>query len=218
MQPSFLVKVKNDGKPLAGVNVDVSTQDGRSKQFSGTTRPDGTVPVSKLPIGDYWLSVQYLGVGAAYRCFHVESHPTRKAKKQLMLSWGDYAAGTRQVAGRVVDFQPGEGGTPLWNMIHGREVPIRGASMKLTTPVRGISYTAVSDDKGDFAFSTVPKGKYVLHIDGGIVKRGRTYGAADFLVELSAQAQYDTLLLTNRDAAAGNCRGGISLDLRRSGN
>jgi hypothetical protein len=216
VHPSFAVKISQNGSPLAGVIVDVTTQDGKSKQFSGVSGLDGTVDVTNLPMGDYWLDAEYLGVSAAYQCFHVENHPTRKAKKHLTFSWGDYAAGTRQVAGKIIDSQPGEGGTRLSNMTHRVEVPIRGASIKLTAVMTGIVYTVISDERGEFAFSTVPKGKYVLHIDGEGVKSGRSYDAADFVIEVSAKAQYDAILLTNREAGGGSC-GGISLDLRRSG-
>jgi hypothetical protein len=217
MQRNFVVKVRHEGKPLAGVIVDVSIQGGKDKQFSGVTGADGTVHVTTLPSGDYWLNAGYLGVTAAYQCFHVEDHPTRKAREHLIFSWGDYASATRQVVGKLIDSQPGEGGTPLWNMTHRVEVPIYGASMKLTAAVTGVAYTAISDDRGEFAFSTVPNGKYVLHVDGGTVRSGRNYDTADFVLDVTAKAQYDALLLMNREADGGSC-GGISLDLRRSGN
>ncbi len=125
------MKLTHDGHPLAGVLIDVITQAGNGKQFSDVTGSDGTVYVTNLPAGEFWLNAEYFGVSAAHQCFHIENHPSRKAKKSLTVEWGDYAPATRQVAGRLIDSQPGEGGTPLWNMTHRVDVPIRDAAMQL---------------------------------------------------------------------------------------
>ena len=213
MRPGFAVKLTHNGQPLAGVLVDVVTQAGNEKQFSDVTGPDGTVYVSNLPAGEFWLSAKYLGVSAAYQCFHIENHPSRKAKKRLTLDWGNYAPATRKVAGKLIDSQPGDGGTPLWNMSHRVDVPILGAAMKLKNALTGVVYSATSDDTGAFSFPDMSKGTYVLHIDGGKIKSGRGYDAADLVIDVSAKARDQSLLLTNREPGGGSC-GGISLELR----
>jgi hypothetical protein len=213
MRREFTVKLTHNGQPLAGALVDVVNQAGNEKQFSDVTGPDGTVYVTNLPAGGFWLNAEYFGVPAAYQCFHIADHPSRNAKKRLTFDWGDYAPATRQVAGKLIDSQPGEGGTPLWNMTHRVDVPIRGAAMKLKNALTGVVYSATSDDMGAFSFPTVPKGTYVLHIGGGTVKSGRDYDATDLVIDVSAKARGHSLLLTNREPGGGSC-GGISLELR----
>jgi len=213
MRPGFAVKLTHDGQPLAGVHVDVVTQAGNEKQFSDVTGPDGTVYVTNLPAGEFWLNAEYFGVSAAYQCFHIENHPSRKAKKRLTFDWGDYAPATRQVAGKLIDSQPGQGGTPLWNMTHRVDTPIRGAAMNLKNALTGVVYSGTSDDTGAFSFPTIPNGTYVLHIDGATIKSGRGYDATDVVIDVSAKARGQSLLLTNREPGGGSC-GGISLELR----
>lgn len=89
--------------------------------------------------------------------------------------------------------------------------------MKLQDPLTGKAYNAVSDDKGDFAFDSVPKGIYVLHIDSGTVSQSRTYDSTDVLLRLSETATRDYLLLKRREAGGGSC-GGTYLELQNVSN
>lgn len=216
MRQDFAVTVTHDGKPLAGVAVQVtSSVEGKNRQpFSGITSGDGTVHVTNLPSGEYWLNAELLGISAAYECFHVSNRPSRKAKGKLTYEWGDEAPGTQRIAGKLIDSQPGNGGTPLSNLIHRIEVPISGAGLKLQNPTTGAVYTTTSDHNGDFAFDTIPTGTYVLHIEGGGAGE-RGYDATDLLIELNFHATRNALLLTRRDAGGGSC-GGTYLDLLNS--
>ena len=215
MQPNFTVKMSHDGTPLAGAVVDVVTQPRNEKLFSGVTGQDGRVSVTNLPAGEFWLNAEYLGVSAANQCFHVEKRPSHGAKKRVSFEWGDYALGMHDVAGRLIDSQPSKGGTPLWNVTHRVEVPIRGSAIKLTNALTGAVCSADSDDKGEFTFPTVPKGTYVLHVDGGTAQSGREYDASNFVIKIRAKAQNETLLLTNREPSGGSC-GGMSVELRQA--
>jgi hypothetical protein len=102
-------------------------------------------------------------------------------------------------------------------MTHRVEVPICGAAMKLKNALTGVVYSATSDDTGEFSFSTVPKGTYVLHIEGGTLKSGRGYDTTDLAIDVSAKARGDSLVLTHREPGGGSC-GGISLELRQTSN
>ncbi len=212
MRRDFAVKVTHDGRPLPGVTVQV-TSDG-SERFSGLTLTDGTVRVTGLPPGDYWLNAEFLGIGAGYQCFHVSDRPSGKSKRKLTYDWGDEPPATRRIAGRLIDDQPGKGGTPLWNLVHRVNVPIRGAALKLQNPLTGATYNMDSDSDGAFAFDGIPEGTYVLHIAGGGTE-SREYDPTDLLIELSPSASRNTLLLTRREAGGGSC-GGTSLDLQNT--
>ena len=208
MRQNFVVKVKHAGKGLRGVAVRVS---GNDKQFTLFTTAEGEVHISDLPAGDYWLDAQLLGVSAAYQCFHVSDRPTRKAKRKLTYAWGDLAPAVQQIAGRLIDSQSGTGGTPLWNLVHRKDVPIVGASLKLQNPTNGAVYATSSRDDGSFSFDAPQAGTYVLHIEGG--RAGdRGYDATDQLVALAPQASRNMLLLRRREAGGGSC-GGTYLEL-----
>jgi hypothetical protein len=213
VKPSFTVGVEHDDKPLAGVLVEITTARGDSRMtvFSETTASDGTVHITSLAPGDYWISADLLGINAAYHCFHVKDKPSNKARRSLTYQWGELAPATRQVRGTLIDSQPGTGGTPIWNIIHRVQVPITGASLTLRNPLDGTAYRTSSDGTGSFAFDDVTSGIYVLHIEGG--KAGeRGYDSTDQLLNVSPEAHRDTLLLTRRDAGGGSC-GGTSLEL-----
>lgn len=210
---SFAVTLAHDDRPLAGALVEVTTFRGDSQTtvFSETTALDGTVHIASLPPGDYLISAEFLGISAAYHCFHVKTNPSSKAKRALSYEWGESAPGTRQVRGTLIDLQPGKGGTPIWNITHRVPVPITGASLTLRNPIDGTVYRTSSDSTGSFAFGDITSGIYVLHIEGGIADE-RGYDSTDQLLNVSPKAQRDTLLLTRRDTGGGSC-GGTTLEL-----
>jgi hypothetical protein len=215
----FVVRVSHGDKPLQGVSVWVSqaTEGNANKLFSGVTAADGTVHVVDLPPGEYCLNAEVLGIAAGTECFHVDPRSTRKAKTKVSYEWGDLAPATRHVAGRLIDSQPGQGGTPIWNQLHPVEFPISEARLKLQDPLTGAAYSTLSDDDGHFSFGSKPNGIYVLHIEGGTAPGGRGFESSDHLIRLSDTdaAKGDTLLLSHRDAGAGSC-GGTYLELQKT--
>jgi len=78
---NFVVAIKHQGKPLQGVSIRVTAPDSTIK-FSGVTTSKGLLDVEGLVPGDYWLDASFLGVNAAYFCFHVSERPSRKANGQ----------------------------------------------------------------------------------------------------------------------------------------
>jgi hypothetical protein len=123
----------------------------------------------------------------------------------------------RQAEGRLVDSQPGKGGTPLENLLHRVNVPIAEAKLELRPPVAGTVYTTVSDADGHFAFDRVRDGIYVLHIDAGTASGNRAFDLTDLLVRFSGTAKRSTLLLTRREPGGGSC-GGTSLEIEDAPN
>jgi hypothetical protein len=201
--------IKHQGKPLQGVTVKVTDADA-ALHFSGVTTAIGSVRVTSLPPGDYWLDVDFLGIGAAYQCFHVADRASRHAKQRVSYEWGDLAPATRRIAGKLIDSQPGTGESPIWNLVHRVNVPITGAKLNLQNPITRQVYSTVSNQSGAFAFDEVPAGTYVLHVEGGA--SGRDYDATDLLIRLGPTATRDAVDLTRREAGGGSC-GGASLEL-----
>jgi len=211
MRPTFTIVVTHDNKPLAGVGFHIVAKG--ADQFSGLTDEKGIIHVPKLPPGLYWLNGDLLGTGVVYTCFHVGEKPSRKAKARLSYTWGDEAPGTSRIAGRLVDSQPGKGGTPIWNLVHRTEVPIVGAGLRLQDPITHAIYLASSDQDGRFSIEGVASGTYVLHIEGGEAG-DRSYDATDQLVRLDERATRYFLVFKRRDGGGGSC-GGTELDLQK---
>src|SRR5690349_5317953 len=80
LRSNFVVRIIHEDKPLSGVTVLITNHG--VQVFSGRTEADGAVHISSLPAGDYWLNAELLGISAAYTCFHVNPHASRKAKKK----------------------------------------------------------------------------------------------------------------------------------------
>lgn len=207
MRGDFAVKIRHEGKPLPGAAIEIAgPQDStEARKFTVTTGEDGVARISNLAPGDYWLDAEYLDIGAAYHCFHVNPKPSRKAKRSLTYDWG----------GKLVDSQPGKGGTPIWNVLHRVDVPIAGAKLTLQNAATRDVYHTTSDTNGAFAFNGIPNGTYVLHIDAGKVEPDREYEASDQLIALGPSARSDSLLLKRREASGGSC-GGTILELQDS--
>jgi hypothetical protein len=215
MRSGFAVNIKHVDKPLAGVSVEITASQDTidAKKFSVTTDKGGIAHINNLLPGDYWLNAEYLGIGAAYHCFHVNQKPSKKAKRKLAYDWGDLAPATRRIAGKLVDAQPNKEGTPIQRLLHRVEVPIPNAKMKLQNATTGAVYNASSEANGTFAFDGVPTGTYVLHINAGAVSPDRGYDASDVLIALVSSAKQDSLLLRYQEPGGGSC-GGTSLELQ----
>jgi hypothetical protein len=121
------------------------------------------------------------------------------------------------LAGRLTYSQPGQGGTPLWNLLHRVDTPIGSAKLKLQNPLTGAAYESSSDIDGHFSFNLIPDGIYVLKIEEGTTAGGLDYESTNQLVRLSGTANGDMLLLTWRAAGGGGC-GGASLEVRNTPN
>src|SRR4051794_25852345 len=80
LRSTFRIRVTHDDKPLPGVAVEISRDSATDslKERSLITSNEGTVMVSDLLPGTYWLRAEYMGIGAAYQCFHVSERPSRK--------------------------------------------------------------------------------------------------------------------------------------------
>jgi carboxypeptidase family protein len=213
MRRDFVVRITYADKPLSGVSVQITG----TKSFSATSSTDGTVNVSGLPPGDYWLNTDLLGISAGGQCFHVNSRSSRKARRMVRYEWGDLAPGIRRVAGKLIDSQPSQDGNPLWNVTHRLEAPISDAALKLQNPFTGQVFRTTSNHDGDFSFDAIPSGRYVLHVEGGTTRAGGNYESTDQLINISETARPSSLALEWRESGGGSC-GGASLQLRDSAN
>lgn len=203
----FFVAVRHDGKPLRGVHILITGE----AQLELTTGSDGRANIRDLRPGNYWLRAECLGIGVAYQCFHVSSRSSGRAKRSVKYDWGDDALHVSRVSGSLLDSQPGTGGHPLWNLTHRVKVPIANVRLALQNPLTGVRVSTISDERGMFAFSLIPQGTYVLHMEHG--DTGRDFDPTDFLLRVSKKATKDTLTFIRTEPGGGSC-GGPSLSLQ----
>src|SRR5690242_4691326 len=73
VKQDFVLRVKHWGRPLARVAVRITSFiDGKKvEHFFASTGIDGTVHVTGLQAGDYWMETDLLGISAGGGCFHV---------------------------------------------------------------------------------------------------------------------------------------------------
>jgi hypothetical protein len=85
MRSAFAVRIRHAHKRLPGTTVEITGPQGTTgaKKFAVKTDKDGIARITNLAAGDYWLNAEYLDIGAAYHCFHVNERPSRKAKRNL---------------------------------------------------------------------------------------------------------------------------------------
>jgi hypothetical protein len=197
MAAHFSVSVRSGSKPIGGATVLV-TREGENEfaaKFSGSTGADGRVRFS-LPPGNYGLAADLFGIGlGGVNCFHVSAWPSLAAKRFVALTWDEDTAPLAHVAGRVMDFQPGTGEGPIWNLIHSHDVPIEAARLTLRDPETATEFQTVTDHDGTYSFGAIPDGMYILHIEGGI---GRDYDPADLSIRVSSNATASSLPLLRR--------------------
>jgi hypothetical protein len=213
LRQDFVVTITHDDKPLSGVTVQITRNDGSSivELFSRQTDATGKVRLSKLSPGDYWLRADLLGIIAGTECFHVSPMSSRRAKREIRFEWGDSPPAARQAAGILVHTQAGQGSSLLWNLTHHVQVPISSARLSLRTPQSNAVYTTTSDKDGNFAFGEIPEGIYVLRIEGDTASGGRSIEPANLLFRLSSSAEKKKLFVDEADPIGGSC-GGWSLE------
>jgi hypothetical protein len=211
MRRDFVVRITLADKPLPGANVQITG----ARSVSAMSSFDGTVHVSGLPPGEYWLSAEVLGISAGGECFHVNSHSSKSARRMVKYEWGDvFMPGVARIAGTLIESQPTQTGSRLWDLTHRVEAPISEASLKLQNPLTGKAYSTASDDHGDFSFGLVPNGTYALHVEGGKAPFGRSYGPTDQMVKVTNTEKRATTLVLEWSVAGGGSCGGASLQFR----
>jgi hypothetical protein len=209
LRSNFAVRISHDDRPLAGVTVKLTRSDGMRvvELLSQETDTSGTVHISKLPPGDYWLHAELLGISAGTRCFHVAATRSRKATKQISFEWGDEAPAAREAAGNLIHTQAGHGDSPIWNITHPIHVPISKARLSLRAPQSDALYSTTSDNDGHFTFGEIPDGLYVLRVEGGAAAGGRGIEPVNLLFRLSHSGAQRNLFVDEADPIGGSCGG-----------
>ena len=168
--PDFVIKIAHHGRALAGVTIDISIRsfqpDGEeisaTHKLSTLTGENGVALVHGLPPGEYFLSADYLGTGAAWDCFHVADVPS--AASSLAYEWGNDATEVREATGTLSAIVPGEGKNPVDRILHEKRVGASTIPLTFTDAFSKQTYHGVTGSDGKFLFASVPEGMYVLTI------------------------------------------------------
>jgi len=199
--PDLSITVRYADAPLAGVSVSIR-KSGEDSESTQITDADGRVAASLSP-GDYWLEVGKLGIYADYECFHVNDRPTGKARRSLVLEWGDMPTAVGSVSGLVFRDMPGTQGTPIERITHPIRGPLAGALVRVTSPDETYTREAEGDEKGRFDITGVPDGVYVLHVEAKLTKEGEVV-SSDLLVRVSTEDRSKPMLLKLVQSVGGS--------------
>jgi hypothetical protein len=169
------------------------------------TGPEGTIQFNDLSSGNYNLSVEKLGITAAYICLHVSKWSTGlSAKRALTFDWGNDAPETRRIAGRLVAGNVIYDGRPI-------QIPVAGNRLTLHDALTDGSFETETDANGLFAFNGLASGIYVLHAHQAKQSFSRAdYAAGDVLIRLNPTARRETLTV-QRNSGGGDCSGPVVL-------
>ncbi len=175
--PNLAVKVTHLGKPIAGIGVKVVPQaEGADPVFSAVTGEDGTVQITGVMVGRYYLIASHRGFEAGREWIEVLSHADAKAVQYFDFQWADDAYQTRRIAGLLVGFLPGDTGNKIMDLARPKETVYPGITITLKNAFSDAEYQTLTDSTGSFVVGPVPDGIYVLTIAGGMTS---VYGIGD---------------------------------------
>jgi len=164
----FRVTVTHKGKPIAGIQVQITPQ-GTTNEAALTefTDEQGVVLVRGLAAGRYFLTASHLDFDAGNEWIEVATVRHPKAKKSFAFQWEDGSLETRRVAGTLSSLAPGKTGNKIMDLVHPNEIVHPGVGVTLQGAFSDEKYSTVSDSSGFFTIEPVPSGIYVLTIAGG---------------------------------------------------
>jgi hypothetical protein len=164
VKSDFVVSVTNDGKPLSGIEVEI-TKELRTPNFHhetavlSRTNDQGEVAVHQLPNGNYFIVTRHADIeGEDAAELEVKDSP--ESRPGLVLRWpGRGVYKLKQVGGTLAAELDS-------NHPFERSRPLTGAVVLLVDALSNQQIGATSTDQhGDFSFApTVPPGLYILHI------------------------------------------------------
>lgn len=170
VSPNFTVKVTHLAKPIAGIGIEIMAQaEGAEAVFTGVTDDNGTVKVTGLMVGKYFLTASHLDFEAGREWIEVVSSADSKTVRHFEFQWADDAWETRSVGGLLVGMVPGDTGNKIMDLVHPRETVYPGVAVTLKSAFSDAEYHALSDSSGSFVIGPVPDGVYVLTIAGGMI-------------------------------------------------
>ncbi len=122
--PTFSVRVLHDKKPLSGATVTLHgrTPVGTEVESVIVTDSNG---IAGLHPGNYWMTAEFLGIGAWSDCFHVNSNSSILATRRVTAEWGNLPDfSSDNIDGTLVESRMPSTGTLVWRASHWAEVAL----------------------------------------------------------------------------------------------
>jgi Carboxypeptidase regulatory-like domain len=167
--PNVTVKVSHSGKPIAGIGVEIVPQaEGADPVYNAVTDENGTVQITGLMVGKYYLIASHFGFEAGREWIEVVSRPNAKTVQRFDFQWADDAWQTRNVAGSLGGMIPGDTGNKIMDLARPKETAYPGVAVVLKSAFSDAEYHTSSDSTGSFVIGPAPDGIYVLIIAGGM--------------------------------------------------
>lgn len=200
VRSTFTVQLNHHNQPLPGASIRI-TGEKIKEEIVMLSDEHGKALIKGLQPGTYWITTEYMGIGAGQRCFHV-APGLRRGKRKLLFSWGEMPYGVTHLAGTIYTTIPGPDKNPLWALAHSRPAPLPDAAFVLTSVETGAAMQTTSNANGKFGVPTAGPGEYVLNV------RSESYSGV-FLLEVSPRSSTDSLVLRKQMTGCGES---ISLD------
>jgi hypothetical protein len=167
--PNLTVKVTHSGKPIAGISVEIVAQaEGGDPVFTAVTDDNGTVQLTGLMVGRYYLIASHLGFEAGRVWIEVVNRANAKTVQRFDFQWADDAWQTRSVAGSLGGMIPGDTGNKIMDLARPKETVYPGVAVVLKSAFSDAEYHTSSDSTGSFVMGQAPDGIYVLTVAGGM--------------------------------------------------
>jgi hypothetical protein len=201
--PEFSVHVTHQSKSIAGIKVLISPKgDNERLAFEGTTDERGFVNVSGLRSGEYFLTVTYLDFEAGKEWIEIveSAKVDDKTSHRFEFEWADGSIETNTVAGILTGLVPGNTGNKLKDIVNPVSAVYPGIAITLSAAFFDETYRLVSDSSGQFFFSPVKPGIYLLTIAGG---EKFVYGVANetrMILDVTPSSQRKYLKLKLKDS------------------
>jgi hypothetical protein len=206
----FLVGVFNQGRPVAGLQIELSTDPRSGDQESRTislvtTDADGLTRVASVPPGSYFLGIKHPAYASSVE-LQVMRHPPKGGQEKITFEWPGWTPLTTQsVSGSLNGhLRTKRGlGPDLSPPIYGR---VQGAKLTLSKGVTNeIVDAQTTQESGRFTFAAVAAGFYFLRVETPVSNTVRWHFPIDGYVPIvvDASAKFPRLNLFLDDAICG---------------
>ncbi|HZP24314.1 MAG TPA: carboxypeptidase-like regulatory domain-containing protein [Terriglobales bacterium] len=201
---NITVKVTHSGRPIAGIGVEIVPEAaGTDPVFHAETDESGTVQVTGLMVGKYYLTASHLDFEAGREWIEVVSRADARTVRSFNFQWADDAWKTSSVTGSLVGMIPGDTGNKIMDLARPKETVYPGVAVILKSAFSDAEYHTLSDSNGSFVLPPVPDGIYVLTIAGGMTSVNGIAEETTHVVDLRPTASRSSLRLSLSPGVVG---------------
>ena|ERR1051326_46387 len=194
------VVVTHQGKPIAGIEIEVVPEKGTEAVFTGVTDESGTILIERLATGHYNLTASHDGFEAGKEWIDVVDAHKGKPVRRFAFEWSEGSYQVRQVAGSLTGLIPGNTGNKLMDIVHPIQTVYSGVDITLKNAFSEEEYRTVSDSAGAFFFDGVADGIYILTIAGGMKSISGTADITRHVIDVTHTANRAALPLQLQDS------------------